>query len=122
MIFLSKDHEETYRRYIGKAQVHPEDKERKSLFYILSGNSDLRTKDIKKIYDFKENMLCVGGPEGLEKLEEKFCLCSSSKALLYLALNLYSSSYESLSFTDTFRHLGPENYRLVMQALKIRFE
>ena len=110
---------------MGKAQVHPEDRERKSLFYVLSGNQDLRTKDIKKIYDFKEGRLKIRPGEEereLPKLPEGLNLASSSRALLLLAVNLYNSSYESLSVSDTFRNLDRKNYLLALEAIKIRFE
>lgn len=117
MMFLSKKHEETYKTYLSLSGCHPEDRERKSLFYLLAGNKDLQTKGINRIYDFKENRLKFSPGE----LPEGMDLCSSSRAILKLACNLYNSGYESLSVSDTFYNLDKHNYFLVMQAIEIRF-
>jgi len=117
MSFLSSEHEETYKTYLSLSGCHPEDRERKAFFFLLAGNKDLQSKGINRIYDFKENRLKFSPgemPKGMD-------LCSSSRAILKLACNLYNSSYESLSVSDTFSNLDKNNYSLVMQAIEIRF-
>jgi len=121
-MFLSTEHEKQYKNFLQMDNTAPDDRERKAMFYILAGSPDLRSKGIKTFYDFSEHMLHINGPENLEEVEGRLCLCSSSRALLRLALNLYNNSYPSLSFTDTFWNLDKDNYKLVMQALRLRFE
>ena len=104
-------------------RVYPEDKERAAMFYILAGCRDLRTQDVKAVYNFPERRLnFLPGEEGdLPELPGELSLCSSSRALLLLAVNLYSSSYASLSVSDTFRNLDKENTKLAIEAIRIRF-
>ena len=121
--FISEDHKQKFTEYCLKAHVHSEDRERKAMFFILSGNNDLIAKGIDKFYDFTDNMVKFNpDPEELEKDFEKFNFCSSSHALTKLALNLYNSGYPSLLVNDTFNQLDKNNYLLAIEAIKIRFE
>ena len=119
--FLSEEHKQKFNDYCFKAHVHPEDRERKAMFFILSGNNDLITKGIDRFYDFQENMVKFH-PDTLEEDFEKFNFCSSSHALTKLALNLYNSGFPSLSINDTLNQLDKNNYILAIEAIKIRFE
>jgi len=118
-MFLNSEHKKQYERFLEMDRTHEQDRERKALFFILAGSKDLTSKGIENFYDFSEHMMKFH-PEELQEVTGKFC--SSSRALLHLAVNLYNDSYESLSFTDTFRNLDSENYRLALEAIKIRFE
>ncbi len=120
-IFLSNEHWKRFTDYCQRAHISTGDIERKAMFYILSGSPNLVSKGIDRIYDFKENMLKFS-PEEMEDYFLKFCFCTSSNALTRLALNLYNSSYKSLSFADTFYSLDDDNKALVMEAIRIRYK
>ena len=115
MNFKSSEHEETYKKFC--QNCFPDDRERKAMFYILSGCRKF-IDNIHKIYDFKRGKLAFLPGE----LPEGLMFSSSEKALFKLACNLYNSSYESMSVNDTFRNLDPDNYKLVIESLRIRFE
>ncbi len=118
--FLNDKHAQLYNDYCHKACVHPDDRERKAMFYILAGCPDIVSKGINRIYDFKDNMVKFH-PDTLEQDFEQFSFCSSSHALCRLALNLYNGSYKSLSFADTFYNLDNNHRILAVNALLIRF-
>ncbi len=120
--FLNEDHKERFTDYCKKAAIYPDDRERKALFYILAGCNDLVTKGINRMYDFQENIVKFSPvPEQMEKDFQPFSFCSSSHALLKLALNLYNSGYESLSIADTFYNLDNNHRILAINAMLIRF-
>lgn len=122
MDFLNEAHRKKYEECCSRAEVHPEDRERKSLFYILAGCPDLVSKGINRMYDFKENIVKFSPvPEEQEKDFQPFNFCSSSYALIRLALNLYNSTYESLSVADTFYNLDNNHRILAVNAMLIRF-
>lgn len=120
--FLNEAHRDRFTDYCNKGNVHPEDRERKALFYILAGCPDLVSKGINRMYDFKENIVKFSPvPEEQEKDFQQFSFCSSSYALIRLALNLYNSTYESLSVADTFYNLDNNHKILAINAMLIRF-
>ena len=112
--FMNAKHEEQYSELLG-ATLYPHDKERKAMFYIIAGNDEL-FKYTDKIYDFPEEELKIGS--NLGKLN---AMCSSSKALLKLAFQLYNGRNNKQSVYDTFAYLDNENKRLALEAIKIRF-
>ncbi len=74
------------------------------------------------MYDFQENIVKFSPvPEQMEKDFQQFNFCSSSYALIRLALNLYNSGYESLSVADTFYNLDNNHRILAINAMLIRF-
>ena len=89
------------------------DVERKALFRIFS-NDDLFGK-VTHLYDFKEHSI---KPESLENGEVD--LSSSSRKLVLAAFNLYNGHYKA-DLCDTFASLDDENFDLMIQAIKIRF-
>lgn len=120
--FLNEDHKARFIDYCNRAHIHSGDVERKALFYILAGCNDLVTKGINRMYDFQENIVKFSPvPEQMEKDFQPFSFCSSSHALLKLALNLYNSGYESLSIADTFYNLDNNHRILAINAMLIRF-
>jgi hypothetical protein len=120
--FLNEAHRQKFTDYCQKAHIHRDDRERKAMFYILSGSPDIISKGINRMYDFKENIVKFSPvPEEQEKDFQPFNFCSSSHALLKLALNLYNSTYESLSVADTFYNLDSDNKQLAINAMRIRF-
>lgn len=105
MYFLNEDHAYNFQNMILKDRTHPSDLERMSLFYIIGGNEDLFTK-FRQIYDFKNHEI------NLEILTNgQVDLCSSSKALVRLAYNLFNG-YEDEHTTpkDLFCNLDRKNY------------
>jgi len=122
-LFLSPEHKGLFENYLQRDRTRKEDKERKALFFILSGCPDLISKGIDRIYDFTDHHLQFGpDEEEMEKYLSRFSLCSSSRALLLMACNLYNGSYKSMTFADTFYNLGEDLRSLALNALKIRFE
>lgn len=88
--FIDNFHKSRYLELIRIAEVSGYDLERQSLFYIISGNKDLYSKK-NVIYDFYENAIlsdCI--------ISGEVDFCSSSKALIRLAYNLYNG------YTDNY--------------------
>ncbi len=116
-IFTDNDHKDRYLELIKKANVNIRDLERQSLFYIVSGNEDLYKKKYD-IYDFYENVIssdCITCG--------KVDFCSSSKALIRLAYNLYNGFRDD--YTSPLSILGgldSKNLFLAYQAILIRLK
>lgn len=106
-------HKDRFDLLLKKDGTHPRDVERKAMFYILSGNLDLYKK-IDHIYDFKENSI---KPECLESQDVDFS--SSSQKLIKLAFNLYNGFPAEV--LDTFYLLDEDNFRIAINAIKLRF-
>ncbi|NLM42545.1 MAG: hypothetical protein GX201_00775 [Clostridiales bacterium] len=115
--FIDNFHKNRYLELIRIARVSGYDLERQSLFYIISGNKDLYSKK-NVIYDFYENAIlsdCI--------ISGEVDFCSSSKALIRLAYNLYNG------YTDNYTNplsllyvLDPKNLFLAYQAILIRLQ
>lgn len=105
-----------FKQMAEQANIHKNDIERKQLFYILASNNDLYLKR-NHIYDFAEN--CIK-PKCLESDNVDFC--SSSKALIRLAYNLYNSFCDLYTTPiDILGELGTENIETAITAVNIRF-
>jgi len=83
MYFMNEDHAYNFQNMILQDKTHVNDRERFALFYILGGNEDLFLKR-SHVYDFKLHEI---NPDVLTSGEADFC--SSSKALIRLAYNLF---------------------------------
>ena len=116
MYFLNEDHAYNFQNMILKDRTHPSDLERMSLFYILGGNEDLFMKR-QHIYDFANHEI---NPEVLSTGQVD--LCSSSKALIRLAYNLFNG-YEDEYTTpiDLFCNLDRKNYLVAKGGIDMRF-
>jgi len=116
MYFLNEDHAYNFQNMILKDRTHPSDLERMSLFYIIGGNEDLFIKR-QHIYDFKNHEI---NPEVLSSGEVDFC--SSSKALVRLAYNLFNG-YEDDYTTprDLFYSLDRKNFLVAKGGIDMRF-
>lgn len=116
MYFLNKDHAYNFQNMILKDRTHPSDLERMSLFYIIGGNEDLFTKR-QHVYDFKNHEI---NPEVFVSSEVD--LCSSSKALVRLAYNLFNG-YEDECTTprDLFYNLDRKNFLVAKGGIDMRF-
>lgn len=120
MEFLNSQHEENFNNLIKKAEVRNGDIERKSLFYIIAGNSDLMNQ-VEMIYNFKENWLQDSEVnEDGEKYFKGVLTSSGSKKLLNLATQLYNN-FNKQSVLDTFGYLDTENRKLALNAIRLRF-
>lgn len=58
MQFLNEKHKTRFNESIITDETHPQDVERRALFYIISGNDDLYAKR-NHIYDFKNNWINI---------------------------------------------------------------
>jgi len=116
MNFITKQHKERFKELLQSDNTYREDVERRSLFYILSGNEDLFRKK-NHIYDFKDHSI---EPDCLDS--ENVDFSTSSKALIRLGFNLYNSySDDSTSPIDILYSLDGNNYNLAMNGMDIRF-
>jgi hypothetical protein len=116
MYFLNEDHAYNFQNMILKDRTHPSDVERMSLFYIIGGNEDLFVKR-QHIYDFKNHEI---NPDILSSSQVD--LCSSSKALVRLAYNLFNG-YEDEYTTprDLFYILDRKNFLVAKGGIDMRF-
>jgi hypothetical protein len=116
MNFTTKQHKERFNELLQSDNTYREDVERRSLFYILSGNEDLFRKR-NHIYDFNDHSI---EPDCLNS--ENVDFSTSSKALIRLGFNLYNSySDNSMSPVDILYSLDGNNYNLAMNGMAIRF-
>jgi len=102
-----------YYEFVKRSNMAPDDTERTSLFFILSGNDDLYSK-VNHIYNFDENSI---RPECFSTVD----LCSSSKALVRLGFNLFNGYTDD--YTDVlslFCNLDSQNSKLAISAIMIR--
>ena len=106
-------HTDNYTELLIKDKTAENDVERKSLFLIFS-TDDLFGK-VTHLYDFKEHSI---KPQSLKNGEVD--LSSSSRKLVMAAFNLYNGHYKA-DLCDTFAGLDDENFDLMIQAIKIRF-
>lgn len=120
MEFLSQEHEKNFNNLIKKGDVRSGDIERKSMFYIISGNNDL-FKQVNNIYNFKDDEL----QERKETLEgdlyfPNVLTSNSSQKLLNLAVQLFNNTKDQ-NVLDTFSGLDSENFQLALNAIRLRF-
>ena len=104
---------DNYRKLLNKDKTAESDVERRALFRIFS--TDELFRKVTHLYDFKEHSI---KPESLENGEVD--LSSSSRKLVLAAFNLYNGHYKA-DLWDTFAGLDDENFDLMIQAIKIRF-
>lgn len=107
-----KTHEQRLQELLKRDNTHPEDMERRALFFVLSGNDDIYSK-VNHIYDFEENSIKT------ECLDGEIAFSGSSKSLVKLAYNLYNQHPADVS--DIFYALDKENAALAIEAIKLRF-
>ena len=120
--FLNNEHKERFNKCIEQDGTYEYDFERKSLFYILTGNDDLyrRIEDIYDFYDKSINLDFI-----LKKGHE---LSSACRKMLSLGLNLYNNfkyidfDLSDYSTLELFSGLDKYNFELCIRALRIRFD
>lgn len=116
MVFLNDSHKSNFQKLLFLSTLNTYDSERKSLLYLISGNNDIFVKK-KHIYDFSNNHAIF---KGFNQCNVDFC--SSSKALIRLALNLFNGYTDK--YTDPLNllaYLDNNNCTLAINAIKIRF-
>lgn len=114
MTNIPYDFQERYDILVDKDKTDPKDRERKALFYILSGNIELFQKS-NHIYDFADRSIkldCIDS--------DNVDFSSGIKKLILLAFNLYNG-YNHADVLDIFKSLDHDNFDLAINAIKIRF-
>lgn len=101
-----------FKELIGKDRTSNTDTERLALLWILANNDDLYFK-VNSIYDFAERQI---RPECLEGTID---LCSGSRRMVRLAFTLFNGFPADIM--DSFSCLDNDNFKLAMEAIKIRF-
>ena len=120
--FLNNEHKERFNKCIEQDGTYEYDFERKSLFYILTGNDDLYRR-IEDIYDFDDKSINLDFI--LKKGHE---LSSACRKMLSLGLNLYNNfkyidfDLSDYSTLELFSGLDKYNFKLCIRALRIRFD
>jgi hypothetical protein len=102
-----------YFELLAKDGTHDTDIERKAFFWIIAHNDDLYQK-IRHIYDFIERGI---NPDCLDNGNVDFC--SSSKALVKLAFNLYNGYPADVR--ESFYILDGDNFHIALDAIRMRF-
>lgn len=115
-MFKDEKHKEYYEKFISKAGISKFDKERKSLFYLLSLLDETRN-NIKDLYDFENNWI---EHEGLNKGWQT----SGSIKVSKLAFNLYNGwsgeDGDNYSPLELFS-VSDENREYLLEAIRVRF-
>ncbi|WP_069649825.1 DUF6075 family protein [Caloranaerobacter ferrireducens] len=112
MNFLNQSHKNRFNTIISKDGTDLNDLNRKSLFYIISGNDELFNNRYY-IYDLDKRWIA---PDNLEQVN----FIETSLALIELAYNLYNN-FSSGSISNIFKGLDKDNFKLAIKGLKIRF-
>ena len=105
------EHEEKYLELVEKDGTWKTDVERHALLYILA--SDMLYSMSLRLYNFEERWIEP------DELDSSY-LNSSAITMAKLAFNLYNGS-EAADPLTTFRNLDPENFRICIEAIQIRF-
>lgn len=112
MKFFNQNHKNRFNEIISRDGTDLNDFNRKSLFYIISGNDEL-FNNRHYIYDFDKRWIV---PDSLEQIN----FSETSLALIELAYNLYNN-FSSGSISNIFKALDKNNFKLAIEGLKIRF-
>lgn len=113
MKFLNETHKERFNEMVEKSNMYKGDLERKALFYILSGHSDLYEKS-SGLYDFKKNIIIRN---------YQVDLSGSLSKLVYLGFNLYNNYTDERNLTPLdiiCGGLDDDCLRLALNAMLIR--
>lgn len=109
MRLLTRTHEKKYRESIIRDNTYYDERERHSLFYLLSGNDDLASK-INHIYDFADHSIRLDYFKS-----ENVDLSGSARNLVRLAFNMYNDYYNEYSSPlHLLSNLDEHNYNLAM--------
>ena len=115
MDFLDPNHHLRFSILVDRDRTKENDIERRAMFYLFSGVSELYDK-VNHLYDFDRQWIL---PEVLED-ESTVDLTSSMRTLVKLAYNLYNG-YPSDTVLDTFSALDKNNRHVAIEAIAYRF-
>jgi len=113
--FIGSAHREQYGNMVLEDGMFFGDRERASLFYIISGNKDLYKKR-RYIYNSDEHCIkrCIDN--------KNVDFSSGMRSLIRLGFNLYNGwSDEYTTPINLFGSLDEQNLELAENALQIRF-
>lgn len=117
MYFLDKKHVTNYQKLLFQDHTHPKDIQRKSFFYIISGNEYLYLRRYS-IYDFGIHEILP-----FNQVDDIMNLSDGSMMLLRLAYNLYNGNDEgNLIPYDVFYVLNKRNFTVVKGGIDMRFD
>lgn len=116
MVYLDEGHKKRFQDLMAEDHAGASDRERKSLFYIISGSSDLYQKK-HLLYDSREHCIIPV----LTRKKKGIDLSSGARALVQLGFNLYNGMNRDANVCDIFWHLDERNKILALNAIKIRF-
>ena len=111
---MNQEHKERFARLLQRDHTNLADKERRALFFIISGNEDLFSK-VNHLYDFEEHVI---KPETLE--ESRVDFSSGTRRLVMLGFNLFNSSNPA-DVSNCLSVLDEDNIKLAIEAIRIRF-
>lgn len=148
---MNIEHKKCYEKLLEQDKTHHSDNERKALFYIISGNSDL-LKKAEHIYDFKDHSIKIEalgytaeqlsenremGEKWMDRCnicelpleEHEYHACTYCEALPDFCsssrklIRLAFNLYNGYEadVVDTFSILDYDNFNLAINAIKIRF-
>lgn len=116
MKFKDKQHELAYKEFKLRAGVREYDKERQSLFYLLSLLDETR-RNITDLYNFEENWIEIEG------LSQGWQTGGTTK-ITKLAFNLYNGwrgeDGENCSPLHLFS-VSEDNREYLLEAIRVRF-
>ncbi len=111
--FIDKEHRTNFKKMMQFSNADLSDRERVSLFYILSSIDKFREFP-ERYYDFKTEMIDVSNID--------CTLTDGEQALLQLAFHLFTGSNEyTATPVSTFGLLGFEWSFIALNAIKLRF-
>lgn len=116
MVYLDEGHEKRFQDLIAEDHTGDSDKERKSLFYIITGSIDLYQKK-HLLYDSKNHCIIPV----LTGMKGEVDLSSGARALVRLGFNLYNGINRDAIVSDIFWHLDEQNQILALNAIKLRY-
>lgn len=114
--WLTQFHKQRFQKLLVEDNTSVGDVERRALFYIIAGNSDLYGKR-SFIYNCKEHRIrrnCLK--------DEMVDFSSSMKSLIRLSFNLYNCYTDDyISPVNLFYNLDVQNGKLALNAISMRF-
>lgn len=115
MFYISTDHEKRFYNLLLEDGTGDYDIERKSLFYIIAGNTDLYKKK-KYFYNSKNHCIVP-----MKKHKSPVDLSSGARGLIQLGFQLYNGMHQDVNICHIFSSLDEQNRALAFHAIKMRF-
>lgn len=113
-VFIDESHSNTFQACLKEDGVHPGDRQRKAMFYILSGNGAVQEVGINRFYDFRQMEIKTDWVDtGLIPLEDA--------NLVKLAYHLKDGTYPLATLVELFNTFTHDNFILAINAILIRF-